>query len=414
MPWFLQLAWRQLFPFGRKGGHPLFGVMAVLGVSLGVMILVVTQSVMGGFGEAHRARMVDTSGHIEITAGGRPFTLYRAIQAELEERPTVRMAAPHARGFFMAEHRGHRAFPLGMGIDLASRADRRLESFMLHGEAADLFDDGVLLSRSLAGEIGARVGDRIEVTSPAMFELAMEGEEFVLPRELEVVGTFDLEWQDAFVPGMILTLRTLQDLYDLGDAVHGIMVWLHPHVDEFAEAALYEDSILARGVSAITWREIWASFLWVLDLEKTLLLFIVLIIMIVAVFAIGGVQLLFVIRKTREIGLLGAMGARPREMLALYCLQGLIVGTFGVALGIVFAFGILAVRDPIIQVLADITGQRETLLQFYYFAYLPVKYSVSDFIIIIAATLFVSLVASFLPAARAARMRPVDALRSEG
>lgn len=412
MPWYLVLAWRQLFPFRRKGGNVLFGLFSVLGVALGVMILVVTQSVMGGFGEAHRDRMVESSGHVEIHAGGQPFTHFREIVADVEARPGVQMAAPYARGFFMAVHGDFRAFPLAMGLDLFSGGEARWQRFLLIGSVNDLDDHTVLLSRALAMEIGARVGRSIEVFSPLMFERMAE-DEIVLPLDLEVVGIYDLEWQDAFVPGMIVSLRTLQEMYGLGDAVHGIMVWLENGVDPYAEVAFLEENVLASPVAARTWREIWSNLLWVLELERTILFFIVFLIMIVAVFAIGGVQLLLVMRKTREIGLLGSMGARPLDILRLYCFQGLVVAVFGIIAGIALALIILHFRDPIVLGLAEITGRRDTLVQFYYFTYLPVRYTVQDFVVIICATLVVSLLASFLPALRAARLRPAEALRAD-
>lgn len=144
-----------------------------------------------------------------------------------------------------------------------------------------------------------------------------------------------------------------------------------------------------------------------------MMLFINLVIVAVAVFAIAIAQLLNVLRKTREIGVLGAFGGRPRELWALYCWQGVIIGGLGTALGMLMGVGLLAVRDPIIQGLSALTGTRDTLIQFYYFAHLPVRYSPLDFAIIGVAALGLATLAGLVPAWRAARLKPAEAIRTE-
>jgi len=410
LPWFIYLALRQLAPSGRRMGSVFF-LISVLGVGLGVAVLVIVQSVMGGFGQVHRERIIDTSGHLDINAGGYPFEGGYELAESIRERPGVLQVTPYAKGAVMARRHGVYVTPSLYGIAYGEAPVFAVEPYMEVGSLDDLYDGSILISRSLARRLGVWVGQEVEVFGPAMIERLQENE-MVLPRAFEVAGIYNIEWNQDFIPGMICTLRTVQDLYNLGDSVHGVAVRLEADVDEFALAGeLQEELVMNKRVQ--TWKDVWADFLWVLDLEKTMMLFLNLFIVAVAVFAIANAQLLTVVRKTREIGLLAVIGGARLGVLGLYCFQGFFIGLLGTIFGIGMAFLSLSMRDPIIEWISMLTGTRETLIRFYYFAHLPVEYDYVEIFVIGMLAVGLSTLASLLPAWRAARMNPADTLRIE-
>jgi lipoprotein-releasing system permease protein len=409
-PWYVYLALRQLAPSGRRFGSVFF-FLSVLGVALGVAVLVVVQSVMGGFGEIHRERIIDTTGHLDIGAGGYPINGGYALADDLAGRPGVARAMPYARGFVMARSGDVPVFPAIYGFAYGPDPVFAVEAYLLTGSLEDLYDDTVLISQSLAQKLGVWVGSEIEVFSPAMLERWQE-DEVVLPRQLVVAGVYSIEWNQDFLPGMLCTLRTMQELYGLEDGVHGLAVRLKPGTDEFALAAELQAE-LGTGLQVRTWREMWADFLWVLDLEKTLMLFLNLFIVAVAAFAIAIAQLLTVVRKTREIGLLAVLGGRRGGVVGLYCFQGCFIGLLGAGIGIGLAITALTFRDPIIQGIAEMSGTRDTLIRYYYFAHLPVSYNIGEIVRIGLLAVGLATLASLLPAWRAARLRPAETLRIE-
>ena len=410
LPWFIYLAFRQLAPAGRRIGSVFF-LISVLGVGLGVAVLVIVQSVMGGFGMVHRERIIDTSGHLDINAGGYPFEGGYELAESIAERPGVLHVTPYAKGAVMARRNGVYVTPALYGIAYGEAPVFSVGPYMEVGSLDDLYDGSVLISRSLARRLGVWVGQEVEVFGPAMIE-RLQDNEMVLPRSFEVAGIYNIDWNQDFIPGMICTLRTVQDLYNLGDSVHGVAVRLEPDMDEFAIAAELQEE-LGMNKRVQTWKDVWADFLWVLDLEKTMMLFLNLFIVAVAVFAIANAQLLTVVRKTREIGLLSVIGGRRSGVLGLYCFQGFFIGLLGTLFGIGMAIFFLSMRDPIIQAISTMTGTRETLIRFYYFAHLPVEYDVLEIIVIGLLAVGLSTLASLLPAWRAARMNPADTLRIE-
>jgi lipoprotein-releasing system permease protein len=410
MPWYLQLALRQLFPAGKRFGSSFF-LLSATGVALGVAVLVVVQSVMGGFGMVHRGRIVDLSGHMEINATGAPMRYWQPLVDKLAAHPEVEGVTPLAQGFVMAMTNSIPVFPWVFGIEPQDEPVIAIHRYMVDGSLDDLHEDAVLVSRTLARQLGIWVGSEIEVYTPLMIE-RLRADEILLPRQFAVVGIYDLEWNRDYTPGMVFTLRTMQDFYLLDDAVHGIAIRLRDAADEFALQPVFKEWAPSYW-QVVTWKERWADFLWVLDLEKTMMLFLNLVIVAVAVFAISAAQLLTVIRKTREIGLLHVLCANPRQIPLVYSLQGVLIGVVGLVVGIALGLALLAVRDPIIGFLSDISGTRETLVRFYYFAHLPVRYSATDFIVISVSAVVLSTLASVLPAWRAGRMQPATCLRVE-
>lgn len=412
MPWFIYLALKQLFPTGTR--FPVFFSISTLGVLLGVMVLTIVISVMNGFGDTYKEKIQETSGDLNIRANY-PIFQHEAVERIAMEDADVVATETYAYGFVMAQHRNIPTFPQVQGIELdRENAVIDIEKFMLVGSVDDLYDDAILVSSRTAQRMGIYVGASVFVYTPLMID-RLENNEVMRPRELEVVGIFETGWETFDSNTLVGTIRLMQELYALDTAVHGIRIKLRDGVDEEEVRARLAGNLEAVAPSFIieTWKDQFADFLWVLELEKIMMFFLLLFISIVAGFAIGCVQFMMVMRRQREIGLISAIGAESHKILFSYIFQGLLIGTIGTMLGLLSAFLILYFRDPIIDVIADSTGSKETLIQFYQFYRLPVAYSLSDLTIICSAAILVTVIASVVPAIFASSLNTAEALRGE-
>jgi lipoprotein-releasing system permease protein len=409
MSWPLYLALKQLFPTGRR--VPFFTVISLLGVALGVMVLIVTLSVMGGFGQQIRKMIVDTSGDVQISAS-QPMANAAEVMAMARKIPGVVGATPHAEGVVMVLSGNKPAFPAIQGVDLRHVEEViPLNRYLRLGCVEDLDDDSVILSVDLAQSLGASVGSRLELYTPLMLE-KMRQDEVLLPREFRVAGLFEIGHTQLDSSLVICTLRTMQDLYGLGSAVHGVSLRLAADADPDAVAATL-NAQLPRGQRALTWMESSRDFLFILQLEKNMLFFLLLFIVIVAGFSVASSLLISVVRKTREIGLLAALGGDARSVAACYCYQGMFIGLVGTALGVVFGFTAVFFRNDAVQAFTRLTQSKAALQRFYMFTEIPAHIVWTDLALIIVSSIAISLVAAVLPAWRAARLKPSEALRSE-
>lgn len=409
MPWYLYLALKQLFPTGRR--FPFFTFISVVGVALGVALLVVVTSVMGGFGYEIRRMIVDTEGEIQIKAGGF-ITDYAEILKKTKAVSGVVAATPYAAGAVMIEYHGKPAYPGMRGLDLATVEDVvQLGKYVRLGSLDDLDDDSVLLSSQLARSIGASLGSKIEVYSPLMIE-RFKSDEVFMPREVRVVGIVEIGHQQLDSSTVYCTIRLAQDLYGLGSSVHGINVRVKAGLNE-DEVASRLNATLPYGVRALSWMDSFSDFLWVLQLEKNMIFFLLLFIVIVAGFSVASSLLIAVVRKTREIGLIGALGGKPRQVAACFCFQGLIIGICGTLLGLGLGFVALTFRNDFVMIVTKLTQRDEVLQRFYQFSQLPSHTAPGDIAMIVVCSIFISMLAGLLPAWRAARLKPVEALRSE-
>ncbi len=378
---------------------------------LGVAVLIVVQSVMGGFGRTHREKIIEMDGHMRVISG-RIIYDHTEILDQLRAKPEVVAATAYANGFVMLQHMNRPVFPAVRGLDFQSEQQViPMEQFIRMGSIDDMDDDTVLISSTLANQVGAYIGSTVEIYTPLMLE-SLKNDEVLLPIELTVVGLFEVGVHQIDSSVIITTLRRMQDLYGLRGGVHGISVRLKENVDELAFTDSFQKE-LPPPYRAQSWMDQNEDFLWVLALEKNMMLFLLLFIVLVAAFAISIAQLLTVLRKTREIGLFGAMGARPSQLAAGYCFQGFFLGILGTGCGIALAMILLHYRNAVVRFLAELTQTEEALNRFYQFSELPVHYAREDFVVIITCTLILSTLAGLIPAWRAARLKPADALRTD-
>ena len=408
MPWYFYLALKQLFPTGRR--FPFFTAISVLSVALGVTLLIVVLGVMGGFGYQIRRMIVDTEGEIQIKARGLVGD-YRAVVKRVEAVPGVAGATPYAAGILMVQYQNKPAFPQMRGLDLGS-VDRvvSLGKFVTAGSLDALDDDSVILSEGLAESLGVPIGGTLEVYTPLM--LARKDLEVILPHSVKVVGVLRIGHQQLDSSTVYCTLRLAQDLYGLVRDVHGINVRVQPGANE-DEVVSRINAILPPEVRAFSWMDSFADFLWVLQLEKNMMTFVLLFVVLVAAFLTMSLLLVLVLKKTREIGLLGALGASRRQIALCFCLQGVGIGVVGTAAGLGLGFTVLHFRNDLVRALTHLTGGQELLARFYQFSELPAHTELRDVVIIVVAALLLSTLAGIIPAVMAARLKPVEALRSE-
>jgi len=409
MPWPLYLALKQLFPSGRR--FPFFTLISILGVALGVTLLVVSISVMGGFGREIRNMIVNTQGEVQVRAFGL-MQDQEAVMRAVNAVPNVVASTPFAEGVVMLQHQNKPAFPAIQGVDMEHVEDVvPLRRFIVAGQFDDLDDDRVILSAQLAIQLGARLGSMVSIYSPLLLE-KLKDDEILMPRELEVSGIFEIGHQQLDSSVVIVTLRTMQELYGLGEGVHGVNVKIADGADPDRVARDINRALPVDGM-AKSWMDANEEFLFILQLEKNMIFFLLLFIIVVAAFSVASSLLIAVVRKTREIGLLGALGAKPSQVAACFCFQGVIIGVVGTITGVLFGYTVVYFRNDLVAGFTKLTGSAEALERFYQFSQLPAHLAGSDLALIVTCALVVSTLAGLVPAWRAARLKPVEALRSE-
>lgn len=410
MPWSIYLALKQLFPPGNR--FPAFALVSVIGVAVGVCSLLVVQTVMNGFSQEHRENIQRMYGHeIVRSANYRPIYNHKSVMEKLSAVPGVAACSPFAEGQVMVKNENIPALPFVRGIHLELE-DRvvPVKKLIVEGSLDDLDDDRVILGDKLAKTLGIfKIGQKIEVYSPTMVD-ELKDDQIPLPVELEVCGIFRSGYVPADENTMLVSLRRMQELYNLGTGVHGIRVRL-----EDPEKAIELLPALSRelppDLEAIPWMYVNFNFLEAIRFEKSMLFFLMFIITIVASFSIASTLFSAVVKRSREIGILGALGGRPRQILTIFAAQGLFVGLIGYCGGCGLTFLIVAFRNQIVAFINNLFGNGEMVAQMYLFREIPVHYSGNDFLLAALFTVVTTTVAGLIPAIWAARKKPAEAMR---
>lgn len=404
MPWFLHLALRQLFPPGKR--FPAFATVSILGVGLGVASLLIVQTVMNGFGEEHRLRIRESFGDC-LVIGAAPIDGPEALAQQLAARPEVASATPFAEGPALARNGDFSGIAQVRGIDPTDPGQPARK--YVYGGSFDELDDGrIILGAGLARALRVRVGDRIEIWSPAMAERAEKGKA-PLPAEFEVCAVIVTGFTEVDNAAALISLRRFREIWNLGPRAHGLTLRLKEPA--LAEATAGRLAVGHPELRFRPWQDIKKDFLAAIRFEKTMLFFLMFIITLVASFSIGSTLFSAVIRRSREVGVLAALGAARWQVVVLFGLQGLLIGALGTLLGFVLTWTILAFRDGILGTINRLFGSGDMVANIYQFSKVPLHYDASDFFIAAAFTLLTTAIAGLVPALWAAGRKPSEAMR---
>ena len=404
MPWFLHLALRQLFPPGKR--FPAFATVSILGVGLGVASLLIVQTVMNGFGEEHRLRIRESFGDCQVT-GAAPIERAEALAKQLATSPEVASASLYAEGPALARNGDFSGIAQVRGIDPSDPA-QPARKYVYGGSFDDLDDGRIILGAGLARALRVRVGDRIEIWSPAMAERAEKGKA-PLPAEFEVCAVIVTGFTEVDNAAALIPLRRFREIWNLGPRAHGLTLRLKQPA--LAEATAGRLAVGHPELRFRPWQDIKKDFLAAIRFEKTMLFFLMFIITLVASFSIGSTLFSAVIRRSREVGVLASLGAARWQVVALFGLQGLLIGALGTLLGFVLTWTILAFRDGILGTINRLFGGGDMVANIYQFSKVPLHYDATDFVIAAAFTLLTTAIAGLVPALWAAGRKPSEAMR---
>lgn len=412
MPWYLYIALKHLFPTGRR--ITLFSVLSIVGIALGVGVLYIAMSIMNGMQHEIRENLRSSGGDIRIVKSGDFISDWQSDIQKLEKLPQVEAVNPTIEGIVMMVHDGKPAFPVIVGLDVNARKQVipfEEKDFLKRGSMDDLYDESVFVGAGLARDIGISVGEVLDVYTPLIAE-KLKTNDLILPRELTVAGIYETGWGKVDKNTLVVTLRTMQDFYGLGEDVHGMLVRCKHNADVDRVAANIEKT-LGHEYRALTWLDQNGDFLNILAMEKGMIFIVTVFIILVASFSIVVTLFSFVATKTREIGLLGALGATPTGIAIIFAFQSMVIFSGGTLLGLLFALLILSNLSPILRFGLQLFGAEDAIWRFYEFYTFPVYHSRFDLIAIVVTTFVLAVLAGIIPALRAACMKPSEALRYE-
>lgn len=420
LPFELMLALRYLRP--KRTFVSVITVISILGVMLGVAVLIIVIAVMSGFDQQLREKIVGFNAHLRIERSKLPLRDYESLMTLVASNHLVKGVAPYVEGQVMvktqpAEGSPRYIVPLIRGVD--PRYEPRISGLLdsVQEGTNELRGYSLLVGRQLAASLGVKVGDAVAVYAVRQFERwdtarKQGSEEAPVAEDYTVKGIFEVGFHEFDYAYMICSLANAQDFFDLNNEAHGLMVALH---DPEQAAAAKAELIAALGgqYTISTWMEENSTILDALVVEKNMMFYLLFFIMIVAAFGICSALITFVVQKTREIGTLKAIGATSGQIMGLFLGQSLVVGCFGVTAGL--GLGLLAVtyRNEFLFLMRRLTGFELFPAKIYYFNELPALLLPSDLVMICGGSLVICLLAGWIPAWNAGRLKPVEALRHE-
>ena len=397
-------------------------LISVLGVTLGVAVLIIVISVMTGFDKQLRDKILGFNAHIRIMSRESSMTNYPALMALVQSNKHVKGVSPFVLCQVLIEShpssgQGLTAAPWVRGVEPAAEAHVSNMLTNVFEGSADLSGRGILVGREFAEGMQLMVGDRVTVYSPSdlkkMREAKDKGEGHVhVPDDYEVRGIFDVGYYEYNANFILTSLENAQGLYNLDDSVHGLLVELDdPDLAGVVRAELFP--VLGHDVRISLWTEENSAILEAIAVEKNVMFYILFFIMIVAALCILSALITFVVQKTREIGMLKAIGATSWQISGIFLAQSAMVGTMGVIAG--YGLGMLAVtyRNEFLRFMRKATGWELFPAQIYGFGELPALIVPQDIIIICTSALIICVLGGVIPAWQAGRLKPVEALRYE-
>lgn len=382
--------------------------ISIAGVALGVTALIIVISVMAGFENDLKKKILGAYAHVRVISFEGPFEEYPELIEKVKTIPEVKAVAPFLANEVILTSANSVSGAVLYGVDPESvGAVSDLVHSMKEGSVESLKQKkdkpGIILGIELARNLSVIVGDEINVVAP----FGSRTPQGFVPKvtAFRVNGIFEMGMYEYDAKLAFTDLGSAQRIVDnFGDRVTGLEIKLKDlEKSETAVAKLRK--LLGYPYYARDWKEMNRNLFSALKLEKVVMFIILTMIIIVAAFNIISTLIVVVNNRKKEIAILKAMGAKPREIMRIFVYQGMIIGSIGTSIGLVLGTTICALlkKYKFIKLPADV----------YYISNLPVVVRLEDLVIICISALIITFGATIYPSLKASHLPPAEAIRYE-
>jgi lipoprotein-releasing system permease protein len=383
-------------------------VISVVGVMMGVMALIVVLSVMNGFREDLMGKILGVNSHLVVLSYDGAFLDYDRVSKDTSTVEGVIAATPFIYSQVMVNSQGSVSGSVLRGIDTTTAGkviaiDRMIKRGSL--QSLDTLHEGlpaIIMGKELSRMLAVQPGDSVTVVSP-MGKLTPVGR---VPqnRKFKVTAIFDSGMYEYDATMVYVSLKEAQDFLGLDNRATGVEVRVTDvyKADQVGSAVSKK---LGYPYWAKDWKQMNRSLVSALKLEKIAMFVILIMIVLVGALNIISTLVMVVMEKNKDVAILRAMGATQKSIMTVFMVQGVLVGVVGTVVGLASGLGLchLLAKYKFIELPSDV----------YYISTLPVRVEMLDVVLVIAAALVISFLATLYPSWHASRLSPVESLRYE-
>lgn len=387
--------------------------ISMAGIALGVTALITVLSVMNGFEQELRTRILGVAAHSVITSADVGMRNWRQLPPLLKRYPEIVGMAPYvgAEGMFTAN--GAVSGSMVRGILPTEEPNvSDLNKHMVVGRLEDLMpgEFNVILGIELARKLGVQPGDKVTLVTPQATMTPVG----IMPRlkRFNVVGMFEAGMYEYDSALALIHLDDAAKLFLAPGEVSGLRLKLD---DMFAAPELTDKMVqdLPFGYIVTDWTRQHVNFFKAVKTEKTVMFVILTLIVAVAAFNIVSTLVMVVADKKSDIAILRTLGISPRSVMLIFVVQGVVIGVFGTLIGVIGGVTLAQNIETVVPVIEHAFHVKFLSPDVYYISELPSQMHWADVIWISAVSFGLSLVATLYPAWRASRTQPAEALRYE-
>ncbi len=415
-------------------------LISIIAITIGIMVLITVLSVMNGFQDTIRKKIINTGFHIYLTSYGRSSIVYnyRDIINRIKDENLGEFATPFFKGQVIARSTLQRIMAIdffGFEKNIYTRDKDFKDTLRIVKGKFDLsHTDNILIGTELAKFLDVKVGDRISIISPQGGKIKIEGRIAPIMKEYKVVGIFKIGYYEYDLKMAITSLRSIQLLFNKPYAAWGVGINIKD---------IFKAPTIAHKISKLfnykyqvfTWMDLNHNLFTALKNEKVMMTLIVFLIIIVAAINIASTLIMGVMEKKKDIAILRTIGMKSKNILNIFLLNGIFIGVIGIILGTLLGllvsfnldaifngienivnFFIFKVYYPIVSHITYIPIPEKFQIlarDVYYLDKLPVQVLYSDVIMVIVGAFIIVLIFSLFPAKQAAKLKPLDIIRYE-